>query len=233
MSEQQPFGFQSFIGQTDAVGMFLFLVLLVMSVASWTVIMNKTRLVVGLCRAEAGLLGEFAGLQNLDGLRTWANQSSTALNRDILGIVQASLSAAQWAQLDRVGALISVESPSELLSRSLQQAIDEASSAMESGQTLLASVASSAPFVGLFGTVLGIYHALLSIGASGQSSLDQVAGPVGEALIMTALGLAVAIPAALAYNAFQRQTRLRLARLERLAHRLFVFVSTGLPPRGL
>ena len=92
----------------------------------------------------------------------------------------------------------------------------------------MASVASSAPFIGLFGTVWGIYHALLAIGLSGQSSLDKVAGPVGEALIMTALGLAVAIPAVLAYNYFSRSNRLVLAELDGFAHDLFAFMVTGI-----
>jgi outer membrane transport energization protein ExbB (TC 2.C.1.1.1) len=93
---------------------------------------------------------------------------------------------------------------------------------------MLASIASSAPFIGLFGTVWGIYHALLNIGMSGSGSLDQVAGPVGEALIMTALGLAVAIPAVLAYNFFNRAKRTLLTELDGFAHDLFAFMSTGL-----
>ena len=92
---------------------------------------------------------------------------------------------------------------------------------------MLASVGSTAPFVGLFGTVWGVYHALVAIGVSGQGTLDRIAGPVGEALIMTALGLAVAIPAVLAYNALVRSNRLVLARLDAFAHDLFAFLTTG------
>jgi biopolymer transport protein ExbB len=98
---------------------------------------------------------------------------------------------------------------------------------MESGLTVLASVGSTAPFVGLFGTVWGVYHALINIGMSGQGTLDKVAGPVGEALIMTALGLAVAIPAVLAYNGFVRSNRVVLAQLDSFAHDLFAFLATG------
>jgi biopolymer transport protein ExbB len=98
---------------------------------------------------------------------------------------------------------------------------------LEWGQTLLASVGSTAPFVGLFGTVWGIYHALISIGNSGQATLDKVAGPVGEALIMTGLGLAVAIPAVLAYNAFTRRNRVVLAELDAFAHDLHAWLLTG------
>jgi biopolymer transport protein ExbB len=92
---------------------------------------------------------------------------------------------------------------------------------------VLASVGSTAPFVGLFGTVWGVYHALVAIGVSGQGTLDKVAGPVGEALIMTALGLAVAIPAVLAYNGFVRANRLVLAQLDAFAHDLYAVLTTG------
>ena len=95
---------------------------------------------------------------------------------------------------------------------------------------MLASAGSAAPYIGLFGTVWGIYHALLHIGLSGQGALDQVAGPVGEALIMTALGLAVAIPAVFAYNTFTRRNRLWLARLDAFAHDLYVLITVGSEP---
>ena len=97
----------------------------------------------------------------------------------------------------------------------------------EAGLSLLASVGATAPFVGLFGTVWGVYHALVSIGMSGQGTLDKVAGPVGEALIMTALGLVVAIPAVLAYNGFMRGNQLINARLDAFAHDLLTLLTTG------
>ena len=100
---------------------------------------------------------------------------------------------------------------------------------MESGLTVLASVGSVSPFVGLFGTVWGIYHALASISMSGQATLDKVAGPVGEALIMTALGLAVAIPAVLAYNALVRGNRMLMGQIESFAHDLHILLTTGAP----
>jgi biopolymer transport protein ExbB len=118
-------------------------------------------------------------------------------------------------------------SADDFLTRALRRAIEQDTARLEYGHTVLASVASSAPFVGLFGTVWGIYHALLAIGMSGQGTLDKVAGPVGEALIMTALGLAVAIPAVLAYNAFTRANRLLLTELDGFAHDLYAFMSTG------
>ena len=111
----------------------------------------------------------------------------------------------------------------------MRQGIEEEAERLERGLTLLASVGSTAPFVGLFGTVWGIYHALLAIGISGQGTLDKVAGPVGEALIMTAIGLAVAIPAVLGYNALTRRNRIVLGRLDAFGHDLLTLAVTGAP----
>ena len=123
-----------------------------------------------------------------------------------------------------IGAGVSL---SESVTRALRNQMLSAQASLETGLTFLASVGSTAPFIGLFGTVWGIYHALVNIGMSGQGTLDKVAGPVGEALIMTALGLAVAIPAVLAYNAFTRGNRILLARLDAFAHDLFALITVG------
>ena len=116
---------------------------------------------------------------------------------------------------------------SDWISRSLRNSIDDSTARFQSGLAILASVGSTAPFVGLFGTVWGIYHALMGIGAAGQATIDKVAGPIGEALIMTALGLAVAIPAVLGYNALVRGNKSVLARLNRFAHDLHAYFVTG------
>ncbi len=116
---------------------------------------------------------------------------------------------------------------SDWVTRCLRNTIDEFTARIQSGLAVLASVGSTAPFVGLFGTVWGIYHALLSIGLSGQSTIDKVAGPIGEALIMTALGLAVAIPAVLGYNALVRGNKSILIKLNSFAHDLHAFFVTG------
>lgn len=115
----------------------------------------------------------------------------------------------------------------EYLTRVLRNGIDQEATKVEYGLTVLASAGSAAPFVGLFGTVWGIYHALVQIGMSGQGTLDKVAGPVGEALIMTAVGLAVAIPAVLSYNAFTRSNRVWLSKLDGFAHDLYALVTVG------
>ena len=109
----------------------------------------------------------------------------------------------------------------------MQNTIDDATVELQSGMAILASVGSTAPFVGLFGTVWGIYHALMQIGMAGQATIDKVAGPIGEALIMTALGLAVAIPAVLGYNALVRGNKTVITRMNRFAHDLHALLMTG------
>lgn len=116
---------------------------------------------------------------------------------------------------------------SEFVDRALRQAVTRESMRLESGLTVLATVGSTAPFVGLLGTVWGIYGALIKIGATGQASIDAVAGPVGEALIMTAVGLFVAIPAVLAYNFFVRSNRITNNKFDTFAHDLHDFFATG------
>lgn len=116
---------------------------------------------------------------------------------------------------------------SEWLARALHHGMEEVGTRLQSGLAWLASIGATAPFIGLFGTVWGIYHALLGIGMAGEASIDQVAGPIGEALIMTALGLAVAIPAVLSYNALLRANKALLHDLNRAAHDLHGWFVTG------
>ena len=132
--------------------------------------------------------------------------------------------AEQHRQSNGIGAGVS---QSEAITRALRNHITHSQASLESGLTFLASVGSTAPFIGLFGTVWGIYHALVGLSEATQVVLGKVAGPVGEALIMTAAGLFVAIPAVLAYNALTRGNRLTLAYLDGFAHDLHAFLTTG------
>jgi biopolymer transport protein ExbB len=116
---------------------------------------------------------------------------------------------------------------SEWLTRSLRNTIDEATARLQGGLAVLASVGSTAPFIGLFGTVWGIYHALLAISTAGAATIDKVAGPIGESLVMTAMGLAVAIPAVLGYNALVRGNKAILGTLNSFAHDLHAYFVTG------
>jgi biopolymer transport protein ExbB len=123
--------------------------------------------------------------------------------------------------------LVEALNRSEFIDRALRQGVTRESAKLENGLTWLATVGSTAPFVGLLGTVWGIYGALIRIGATGQASIDAVAGPVGEALIMTAVGLFVAIPAVLAYNYFVRRNRITNQKFDSFAHDLHDFFATG------
>ena len=139
-----------------------------------------------------------------------------------------ALDAAQAASHhQRADGLSGSLSRSEFVDRALRQAVTRESGKLQAGMTVLASTAAAAPFVGLLGTVWGIYGALINIGATGQASIDAVAGPVGEALIMTALGLLVAIPALLAFNFFSRTNAATNSRFDTFAHDLHDFFATG------
>ena len=117
----------------------------------------------------------------------------------------------------------------EFVTRTIKKVLDEETTQLENGLAMLATVGATAPFVGLFGTVWGVYHALVAIGMSGAGTLDKVAGPVGEALIMTGLGLAVAIPAVMGYNWLTRANRVMASKLDAFAYELHTFVSMGQP----
>jgi biopolymer transport protein ExbB len=120
-------------------------------------------------------------------------------------------------------------SSSEFVTRTIKKVLDEETTHLENGLAVLATVGATAPFIGLFGTVWGVYHALVAIGMSGAGTLDKVAGPVGEALIMTGFGLAVAIPAVMGYNWLTRSNRVTSAKLDAFAYELHTFVSMGQP----
>jgi biopolymer transport protein ExbB len=127
----------------------------------------------------------------------------------------------------QAGSLNASSDQGDLITRTLRREINRVSARLEAGLTILASVGATAPFVGLLGTVWGIYHALAAVSMAGTVQIDKIAGPVGEALIMTALGLTVAIPAVLSYNAFTRVNRVTLAELDAFAHDLHAHLTTG------
>jgi biopolymer transport protein ExbB len=222
---QAQIGFAHFLAQTDAVGTTLLAFLLLMSIASWYLIVTKALALWMEQRRSAGFLESFWNAQSVGAVQRHLEERHP--DDPFSHLAWHAIVASQHHQRHGANRLNEAGSPSEFLTRAIRRVIDEDTARLESGLTLLASVGSTAPFVGLFGTVWGVYHALVAIGLSGQGTLDKVAGPVGEALIMTALGLAVAIPAVLAYNAFVRSNRLVLARLDAFAHDLFAVLTTG------
>lgn len=218
--------------QSDAVSHAVAIVLVLMSVASWSIILGKAWSVWRLRNKTPGALEAFWDSPSLQG--GLGQLESLAPFHDMALQGQGAIHHLESHQ--RESAHLDAHLPaSELVTRALRNSMARTTARLEGGLTLLASVGSTAPFVGLFGTVWGIYHALARIGATGQSSLDKVAGPVGEALIMTAAGLFVAIPAVLAYNTFTRSLRLISADMEAFAHDLHAYFTTGHPllmPQG-
>ena len=218
-------GFAHFLAQTDGVGRAILVVLLFMSIASWYLIVTKALAQWLERRRTARFLDTFWNAPSLTSVHRHLEEHHP--NDSFSHLAWHAIVAANHHQRHGVNKLNEAGSSAEFLTRAMRRVIDEDTARLESGLTVLASVGSTAPFVGLFGTVWGVYHALVNIGLSGQGTLDKVAGPVGEALIMTALGLAVAIPAVLGYNAFVRANRLVLARLDAFAHDLYAVLTTG------
>ncbi|MDO9112336.1 MAG: MotA/TolQ/ExbB proton channel family protein [Polaromonas sp.] len=216
------FGLMNVWTQGDFVTKAVALLLIGMSLVSWIVILTKT-LDVLKYKKIARSAEDFwhsedfaAGLARLGNdpanpFRQLAieGREATAHHRNTRAHLHDTLDVSDW------------------VTRSLRNTIDEFTSRLQSGLAILASVGSTAPFIGLFGTVWGIYHALLAIGTAGQATIDKVAGPIGESLIMTALGLAVAIPAVLGYNALVRGNKGVLHKLNRFAHDLHAYFVTG------
>lgn len=223
---EQGLGFSHFLDQMDGVGIGVLILLLSLSVASWYLIVTKSIAnMIAKRRAEA-FLKHFWSFDSLHAVNI--EFKNAAPDNAFAELAKLGIDAAADSQIHNNSyKLIAAGGTSEFLTRALRNGIDQEATRVENGLTLIATAGSAAPYIGLFGTVWGIYHALIQIGLSGQGTLDKVAGPVGEALIMTALGLAVAIPAVLAYNAFVRRNRIWLARLEAFAHDLFILITVG------
>jgi biopolymer transport protein ExbB len=197
--------------QGDALAKAVALILLVMSVSSWVVILWKTWL---LHRASGDVTRSVASF--------WQSENvAQALSKlqvfDRVALVTPLLLA---TKVEVTSTLASAGDNAQQLTRALRDALHQALAKLQQGQVLLATVGSTAPFVGLLGTVWGIYHALMGLSTSGQVTIDKISGPVGEALIMTAAGLAVAIPAVLAFNVLGRSIGRIEAELEGFARDL-------------
>ncbi len=222
-TNEQP-GLLHFIEQSDLVGKSLFVVLIVMSLISWYLIILKTLSHIGMKARVSRFLNRFWQAPSLAAAvnEIRREKADNPFSRVALQAIEAREHYARFS-----AGTLEDGSEGDYLTRAIRKGIDEETARLESGLTMLASIGSTAPFVGLFGTVWGVYHALVSIGMGGGATIDRIAGPVGEALIMTGLGLAVAIPAVLGFNAFVRRNRVLLARLDAFAYDLFTFLSTG------
>jgi biopolymer transport protein ExbB len=218
-------GFDHLIHNFDVIGLAVFVVLVIMSVMSWYyIVINLWRVVSIRARTDKVRHAFWETTSTQEAVRymeeqpKWEPFSKIALD---------CASAAAHHQRHEGSRLVEALNRSEFIDRALRQGVARESGRLEGGLTVLATVGSTAPFVGLLGTVWGIYHALIRIGASGNAGIETVAGPVGEALIMTAIGLGVAIPAVLAYNFFVRANRVTNAQFDEFAHDLHDFFATG------
>ena len=194
---ENPYGIEALWKTSDAVAKSVLLLLLIMSISSWYVTVVKLLEQAKMTKQARAAAKDFwpagtieQGAQALDAASPYrfiADAGTNALKKHngLMGHIPLS----DW------------------VSMSIDRAVGRIQSNTQNGLAVLATVGSISPFVGLFGTVWGIYHALTAIGISGQASIDKVAGPVGEALIMTAIGLAVAVPAVLAYNWLVRRNK--------------------------
>jgi biopolymer transport protein ExbB len=215
-------GLMHFWEAGDAVTHSVAWLLLAMSLISWYLILSKAW---SAWRLRSGARAALEGFWNAADAEAALRALTTADPER--AFVPLAERAFQAARTEPRGVLAASVDRSELITRTLRQEINRTSARLEAGLTLLASIGSTAPFIGLFGTVWGIYHALIAIAASGQVQIDRIAGPVGEALVMTAAGIAVAIPAVLAYNGFTRVNRVALAELDGFAHDLLALLTTG------
>jgi biopolymer transport protein ExbB len=209
-----PYGIEALWTQSDYVGKGVFVILIVMSLWSWLVMINKwldqRMLRKVAAEAEKGFWSAGSIQEGVAKLKGKANPFRDIAQDGIQAVehhrrsasrdVTSNIELADWVRTH-------IDKRTTMLQSSLQ-----------SGMVVLASVGATAPFVGLFGTVWGIYHALISISIAGQASLDKVAGPIGEALIMTALGLAVAVPAVLGFNGLLRGNKALMERANYFAH---------------
>ena len=215
---ENPYGLGALWKQGDFVARFTLIVLLIMSVATWYIAFTKL-LYQQMVFSQADQAGK----------RFWTsaslNEGASQLKRNNVFrmLVEDGLQSAKHHD----GKLTDQIDLHEWVTMSLQRSVDTVNSRLQTGLAFLASVGSTAPFVGLFGTVWGIYHALIAIGVAGQASIDKVAGPVGEALIMTAMGLAVAVPAVLFYNWLVRRNKVASERLRNFAADIHQVLLSG------
>ena len=221
----QQMGFAEMINNLDFIGWAVLITLAIMSVmSSYWIVVNFIKNMRLRGRADR-IVSTFWETPNAqDAIRYMEEQpKSEPFSKIALDAAQA----AAHHQRHEGSRLVESLNRSEFVDRALRQAVTRESMNLENGLTVLATVGSTAPFVGLLGTVWGIYRALIRIGASGNASIGAVAGPVGEALIMTAIGLFVAIPAVLGYNFFVRMNRVTNNKFDTFAHDLHDFFATG------
>ena len=203
--------------QGDGVLIFVFLLLVGMSVATWSIIIWRAYRLIKAKKANRIEAEKFWEASSIEEAQRAANPQYSPLAQMITESIDCKNTFQERVSKGGLSAQISFDA---YMVRHIRNAMTKALRPFESGLTTLASVGATAPFIGLFGTVWGIYHALINISNSGQMSIAAVAGPIGEALVATAAGLFVAIPAVLAYNALVRGNKTLSNELDSFAHDL-------------
>lgn len=213
-----PYGLKAIIDHGDLVAKSTLVLMLIMSAGTWYIFVTKlieqSKLMAQATAAEKNFWTAASVTEGASRLKE---------NSAFRGVVEDGLRATEHHD----GALTDHIDLHEWVTMSLQRSVDAVNARLQGGLSFLASVGSTSPFIGLFGTVWGILNALVAIGLSGQASIDKVAGPVGEALIMTAIGLAVAVPAVLAYNWLTRRNKLVMDRLRNFSADLHALLIAG------
>ena len=213
-----PYGLEALWKQGDFVSRGTLIILIIMSMGSWYIMFVKVYEQAKLFRQAKEVQSKFWSAASVqDGMNQL--KEGTAFRY----IAESGIKSTQHHE----GKLLEQIDLNTWVTMSLQRAVDNVASRLQDGLAFLATVGSTAPFVGLFGTVWGIYHALTAIGIAGQASIDKVAGPVGEALIMTAFGLAVAVPAVLGYNWLVRRNKVALEQLRAFGADLHMVLMSG------
>lgn len=211
-------GFENFIGQADILSKSLFAILILMSVISWLIIFLKAFQGMFERSRTKKFLKHFWNAQSVDDIEAYLAQKTPDNYYEVLA--DSGVKTVQRYQKTHGNSLRDSGSLAEIITRALSSKLDEVHLRCENGVMALAAISATAPFVGLFGTVWGIYHALIEIGSTGAGTIDKVAGPVGEALIMTGVGLAVAIPAVLAHSWVTRRNQVTMGYLDSFAYEL-------------
>jgi biopolymer transport protein ExbB len=220
-----PFGIANLWLEGDSITRFVALVLLASSIVTRIILLSRFWDLRSLSKFTPELEQFWRATSFEQGLQSFTSQASNPYYRIAKFAADASLH--HQSQSTNHRELLQTLNYSEWMARSIKNCTDRVAAALQKGLTFLGSTGATAPFVGLFGTVWGIYHALISISSSGSAQIDQVAGPIGEALIMTALGLAVAIPAVLGFNAINRANKLLAADFNRFGNDLLAYFVTG------
>jgi len=213
-----PYGLGALWAQGDFVARGTLIILVIMSMGSWYILITKLYESLKISgEAKQARSGFFKSSSLNDAIKKLKDGSAFRF------IAESGIQANEHHE----GALTEHIDRNTWVTTSVQRSIDDVQSRLQDGLAFLATVGSTAPFVGLFGTVWGIYHALTAIGIAGQASIDKVAGPVGEALIMTAIGLAVAVPAVLGYNWLVRRNKVAMEYLRTFSADLHMVLMSG------